>query len=147
MRPARALRASLTTLLSAALALAPGYAAAQVEPPDASSVMRINGGGGARSASLVLPLGKSAIIDLLTAAVKSAAPEAATTVITLERPKQAQHGDFSCNVAMQLAKVLRAVGWEVHRTFYVPSSTLGVLVVASLVLLAIAWLARGRGAS
>lgn len=64
MRPARALRASLTTLLSAALALAPGYAAAQVEPPDASSVMRINGGGGARSASLVLPLGKSAIIDL-----------------------------------------------------------------------------------
>ena len=64
MSTARALRASLTTLLSAALAFAPGYAAAQVEPPDASSVMRINGGGGARSASLVLPFGKSAVIDL-----------------------------------------------------------------------------------
>ncbi len=51
---------------------------------------------------------KAAIIDLLTAALKAVAPEAADTPITLERPKQTAHGDFSCNVAMQLAKALRA---------------------------------------
>lgn len=51
---------------------------------------------------------KTAIIDLLTAALKTTAPDAADTPITLERPKQIQHGDFSCNVAMQLAKTLRA---------------------------------------
>ncbi len=51
---------------------------------------------------------KSAIVDLLTAALNAAAPVARGAVITLERPKQPQHGDFSCNVAMQLAKTLRA---------------------------------------
>jgi arginyl-tRNA synthetase len=51
---------------------------------------------------------KTAIIDLLTAALKTAAPEATGVTITLERPKQTAHGDFSCNVAMQLAKALRA---------------------------------------
>lgn len=51
---------------------------------------------------------KSAIIDLLGSALKAAAPEATGAVITLERPKQILHGDFSCNVAMQLAKTLRA---------------------------------------
>jgi arginyl-tRNA synthetase len=51
---------------------------------------------------------KSALVDLLTTALNVVAPEAGATSVTLERPKQAQHGDFSCNVAMQLAKVLRA---------------------------------------
>ncbi|HTE15276.1 MAG TPA: arginine--tRNA ligase [Burkholderiales bacterium] len=51
---------------------------------------------------------KTAIIDLLTSALKTVAPDAAGTTIALERPKQTQHGDFSCNVAMQLAKTLRA---------------------------------------
>jgi pilus assembly protein CpaC len=64
MKTAKAFRGSLATALSAALALAPGYAAAQVEPPDATQAMRINGGGGAQSVSLVLPFGKSAVIDL-----------------------------------------------------------------------------------
>jgi pilus assembly protein CpaC len=59
----KSLRFSLITALSTAVALAPGYAVAQVEPPDASSV-HINGGGGAHSAQLVLPFGKSAIVDL-----------------------------------------------------------------------------------
>jgi pilus assembly protein CpaC len=45
------------------MVLTPTYAVAQVEPPDARSV-RINNGGGAQSATLVLPFGKSAIIDL-----------------------------------------------------------------------------------
>ena len=57
------LRFSLVTALSTAVALAPGYALAQVEPPDASSV-HITGGGGPHSARLVLPFGKSAIVDL-----------------------------------------------------------------------------------
>ena len=51
---------------------------------------------------------KTAITDLLTAALKATVPDATGATITLERPKQAQHGDFSCNVAMQLAKALRA---------------------------------------
>ncbi|MEQ1819440.1 MAG: type II and III secretion system protein family protein [Terricaulis sp.] len=63
MNAAKTFRASLATALSTAMVLAPTYALAQVEPPDATSV-RINNGGGSRSASLVLPFGKSAIIDL-----------------------------------------------------------------------------------
>ncbi len=63
MSAGKTFRVSLATALSAAVAIAPTYAAAQVEPPDAQTV-RINNGGGSRSASLVLPFGKSAIIDL-----------------------------------------------------------------------------------
>jgi len=64
MSPGKSLRVSLATALSAAVALTPTCVFAQVEPPDASPTMRINNGGGAQSASLVLPFGKSAIIDL-----------------------------------------------------------------------------------
>ena len=52
---------TLTALLSSAVALAPAIASAQSVPADAPTV---NSGGGANSASLVLPFGKSAIIDL-----------------------------------------------------------------------------------
>jgi pilus assembly protein CpaC len=70
MSVGKSLRTSLATALSAAVAFAPGYAAfAQVEPASAdgaATMMRINNGGsrGPQSASLVLPFGKSAIIDL-----------------------------------------------------------------------------------
>lgn len=57
------LRGSLAALLSTAVAGAPALASAQVAPPDASSV-QITNGGGAHAASIVLPYGKSAIIDL-----------------------------------------------------------------------------------
>ena len=63
MNSGKSLRVSLATALSAAVALTPTYAAAQVEPASATSV-RITNGGGSQSASLVLPFGKSAIIDL-----------------------------------------------------------------------------------
>jgi pilus assembly protein CpaC len=63
MRAGKSFRATLATALSAAVAFAPTYAFAQVEPADAPA-MRITNGGGARSASLILPFGKSAIIDL-----------------------------------------------------------------------------------
>lgn len=63
MSAGKSFRVSLATALSAAVAFTPTYAAAQVEPPDARTV-RITNGGGSHSASLVLPFGKSAIIDL-----------------------------------------------------------------------------------
>ena len=51
---------------------------------------------------------KSRIVDLIFQALAVVAPGATVGNIVLERPKLAAHGDFSCNVAMQLAKALRA---------------------------------------
>ena len=64
MNPRKSLRATLATALSAAVALTPSLAIAQIEPPNASTIRINNGSNGAQSASLVLPFGKSAIIDL-----------------------------------------------------------------------------------
>lgn len=50
---------------------------------------------------------KVLIADLLRRALTSVAPDHAGTAIELERPKQASHGDFSSNLALQLAKPLR----------------------------------------
>ena len=50
---------------------------------------------------------KVQLADLLRTALKSVAPELADTAIHLERPKQAGHGDFATNLALQLAKPLR----------------------------------------
>ncbi|MEO7727694.1 MAG: arginine--tRNA ligase [Burkholderiales bacterium] len=47
------------------------------------------------------------IASLLEAARMAVAPEQSAAKVVLERPKQAQHGDFACNVAMQLAKPLK----------------------------------------
>lgn len=47
------------------------------------------------------------LAELLRAALASVAPEQADTPIHLERPKQAGHGDFASNLALQLAKPLR----------------------------------------
>ena len=41
------------------------------------------------------------------------APTQAASIIAFERPKQAQHGDYACNVAMQLGKLLRRPPREV----------------------------------
>src|SRR6185312_11503978 len=49
---------------------------------------------------------KAHLSGLLAQALSVAVPGEAPP-ITLERPKQAQHGDFSCPVAMQLAKSLK----------------------------------------
>lgn len=51
---------------------------------------------------------RDALTALLEHARNTVAPDAASTAISLERPKQSQHGDYSCNIAMQLAKTLRA---------------------------------------
>jgi len=55
-----------------------------------------------------MPDTKAAITARLHAARMQEAPESAQTPILLERPKQAEHGDLSCNIAMQLAKALKA---------------------------------------
>ena len=55
-----------------------------------------------------MPDTKAAITARLHAARMQVAPESAQTPILLERPKQAEHGDLSCNIAMQLAKALKA---------------------------------------
>jgi arginyl-tRNA synthetase len=54
-----------------------------------------------------LPDTKAHLVELLTAALKSIAPDHPGASIVLERPKLAQHGDYACNLALQLAKPLR----------------------------------------
>jgi arginyl-tRNA synthetase len=50
---------------------------------------------------------KSHISELFVQALNEVAPDHTDTVILIERPKQASHGDYACNLAMQLAKPLR----------------------------------------
>jgi arginyl-tRNA synthetase len=50
---------------------------------------------------------KSQLAQLFAAAAKQALPDATNLAIQLERPKQTAHGDYSCNLAMQLAKPLK----------------------------------------
>ncbi len=50
---------------------------------------------------------KDIISDLLLQAAKTLVADTANINIILERPKSAAHGDFSCNLAMILAKPLR----------------------------------------
>ncbi len=49
---------------------------------------------------------KTQLVDLLEQALRQVAADA-TPLIELECPKQASHGDFACNVAMQLSKTLK----------------------------------------
>ena len=50
---------------------------------------------------------KTHLADLMRTALNSLAPDQAETAIVLERPKQASHGDFACNLAMQLARAMK----------------------------------------
>ncbi|MFZ3019548.1 MAG: arginine--tRNA ligase [Gallionella sp.] len=50
---------------------------------------------------------KSHLSDLFAQALREVAPEHADMAILIERPKQASHGDYACNLAMQLARPLR----------------------------------------
>src|SRR3954471_6891006 len=47
------------------------------------------------------------LTELLARALAQVAPQQPASLITLERPKQAQHGDFSCPAAMQLGRTLK----------------------------------------
>ena len=50
---------------------------------------------------------KSELAEWLSAGLARVAPEHVPPAISLERPKQAQYGDYSSNVALQLAKALK----------------------------------------
>ncbi len=50
---------------------------------------------------------KAHLADLLRAALGKVAPGEVDTPVLLERPKQAAHGDFACNLAMQLARSMK----------------------------------------
>ncbi len=50
---------------------------------------------------------KSHLAELFAQALREVAPDATQTEILIERPKLAAHGDYACNLAMQLAKPLR----------------------------------------
>ncbi len=50
---------------------------------------------------------RSHLAGLFNIALKAVSPDAAAIEFTLERPKQAQHGDYACNLALQLAKALK----------------------------------------
>ena len=47
------------------------------------------------------------IADLFGAALATVAPEQAGTAVIIERARQAQNGDYACNIALQLAKTLK----------------------------------------
>jgi len=53
-------------------------------------------------------------------------------------------GGHLAGIYTELSQVLRTLGWEVHRTFYVPDMTLAILAAATVALLVIAWMARRR---
>jgi arginyl-tRNA synthetase len=50
---------------------------------------------------------KSHLAESFAHALREVAPDLVGTTILIERPKQASHGDYACNLAMQLAKPLR----------------------------------------
>ncbi|MHB8165696.1 MAG: arginine--tRNA ligase [Sulfuricella sp.] len=50
---------------------------------------------------------KHHLSELFAQALKEVAPEHAGTAFEITRPKQVQHGDFACNLALQLARPLR----------------------------------------
>jgi len=51
---------------------------------------------------------KILLVDLFKQALHTVAPEQASSLaVVMDRPKQAQHGDYACNLAMQLAKPMR----------------------------------------
>ncbi|HCA27361.1 MAG TPA: arginine--tRNA ligase, partial [Betaproteobacteria bacterium] len=50
---------------------------------------------------------KQHLIQLFREALEIVAPDAGEAAVELSRPRYAQHGDFACNLAMQLAKPLR----------------------------------------
>ena len=49
---------------------------------------------------------KAHLASLFAAALARVAP-GMTAAVTLERPRQAEHGDFACNIALQMAKPLK----------------------------------------
>jgi arginyl-tRNA synthetase len=51
---------------------------------------------------------RSHLTELLQASLRSVAPDCGDVAILIDRPKLASHGDFACNLALLLAKPLKA---------------------------------------
>ena len=67
------------------------------------------------------------LTELFTQALRSVAPEHADTLtVVMDRPKQAQHGDYACNLAMQLAKPMRRSPRDIAQALIaaLPASTI-----------------------
>ncbi len=56
---------------------------------------------------------KSHLVELLTRALAKVAPQQPGSLISLERPKQPLHGDYSCPTAMQLARQMKRAPREI----------------------------------
>ncbi len=69
---------------------------------------------------------KSHLTELFRAAALKTVPDVADLSIRLDRPKQTAHGDYSCNLAMQLAKPLKKNPRELAQALMaaIPASSL-----------------------
>jgi arginyl-tRNA synthetase len=59
---------------------------------------------------------KSHLSELFAQALREVAPDTGNIEILIERPKLAAHGDYACNLAMQLAKPLRKPPRDIAKT-------------------------------
>ena len=50
---------------------------------------------------------KAHLSELLTTALAKVAPQQPASLVTLERPKQEAHGDYACNLALQLSRKVK----------------------------------------
>jgi arginyl-tRNA synthetase len=50
---------------------------------------------------------KAHLSELLTTALAKVAPQQPASLVQLERPKQTAHGDYACNLAMQLSRIVK----------------------------------------
>jgi len=50
---------------------------------------------------------KAELQDWIAGGLAAAVPDYARSAVSLDRPKQAQHGDYASNAALQLAKAQR----------------------------------------
>jgi arginyl-tRNA synthetase len=55
------------------------------------------------------------LAGLLAQAVRAVAPDQGNAGVVIERPKSAQHGDYACNVALQLARPLKRPPREIAK--------------------------------
>lgn len=69
----------------------------------------------------------SHLSELFAQALRVVAPASAQTEILIERPKQASHGDYSCSLAMQLAKPLRKSPREIAQALVAALPASGVV--------------------
>ncbi|MGH8622980.1 MAG: arginine--tRNA ligase, partial [Burkholderiales bacterium] len=61
----------------------------------------------------VVPDLRSHLSALFEKAIREVAPVPVAPSIVLEKPRQAEHGDYACNVALQLAKSLKRAPREI----------------------------------